>query len=278
MASLPGPDRAFFRELAGFIAKSRRGWVLVPEPSPQPLALSASKFGGVPHPAGREVWPKCPRCRVPLNFVLQLHRRQFSRMWFPKTKNLFQLFRCPNAYCKASKRRADRFMLAGFQRTLPGKHAPLVRPVVDLKSRFQYYEEQIAEHGFCVVHVNDYPSSCIEALEDWWGDGWSKFQEKYTRFPDYNPFVNDWFYEGEFWSQIENKVGIKVAGLPSWQQGGSPPKCRCGQVKEFIFQLASVYGNLGDHAEISIGDAGNIYYFVCKVCGEDSLESFWDCG
>lgn len=28
---------------------------------------------------------------------------------------------------------------------------------------------------------------------------------------------------------------------------------------------------------IMIGDLGNIYFYVCKSCGETSIESYWDC-
>jgi len=62
--------------------------------------------------------------------------------------------------------------------------------------------------------------------------------------------------------------------------------CECGKKKRFIFQLSSddpEEKNNNAKAEVisphhmMIGDAGRIYFYVCEDCGEDTVESYWDC-
>lgn len=243
----------------------------------KPLRISESKFGGTPYPGDRDQWPTCPTCDVPLNFVLQLHKRRFTGMYFPRNKNLFQIFRCPNAYCDADDDAADRFMTSTFHQTRPGRRVPLKRPEFDPEEYFDYPENPIPEHSFRIHRVADYPSY-YEGREEWWGKKWVRFQNKYTS-DDPLATYDAWFYEDDFWSRIKNRVGIKIAGLPSWQQSGYPPHCTCGRKKKFIFQLASIYDFQRDADwQISIGDAGNVYHFVCPPCGEKSLQTCWDCG
>lgn len=90
---------------------------------------------------------------------------------------------------------------------------------------------------FVAEKIDDYPS-CGEGRSSWWGKSWDKFYNKYTTefetFDDWDR--DDWSYSADFWDLIPNREGIKIDGLPSWQQGGYPPKCSCGQIKEFIFQ------------------------------------------
>jgi len=78
----------------------------------------------------------------------------------------------------------------------------------------------------------------------------------------------------------------KIGGYPSFTQPSFYPVCACGNEKEFFFQLSSedteagvvnpVPDNWSPH-HIMIGDLGNIYFYVCKSCGESSIESYWDC-
>lgn len=70
--------------------------------------------------------------------------------------------------------------------------------------------------------------------------------------------------------------GTKVFGYPDYVQGFPYPICNCSKTKEFLFQLSSKEENTG-HG-ILIGDAGNIYWYFCKDCGEKSIESNRDCG
>ena len=48
-----------------------------------------------------------------------------------------------------------------------------------------------------------------------------------------------------------------------------------------MFEAYINHGSSHSHGEmyphgIMIGDVGNIYYFVCKKCGENTIEPYWD--
>jgi hypothetical protein len=73
-----------------------------------------------------------------------------------------------------------------------------------------------------------------------------------------------------FFAQCVTKCG----GYPSWIQCPQELMCKCGKKKEFFFQLSSDRKSHG----LMICDLGNIYYSVCRECGEKSVESRWDCG
>ena len=82
------------------IAKYKRSaTVLHPQTSNVPLSIAVSKFGGTPNLMGFDTYPYCDCCNTALNFVLQLYKDEFTELYFPEDKNLFQLFRCPNGDC-----------------------------------------------------------------------------------------------------------------------------------------------------------------------------------
>ncbi len=102
--------------------------------------------------------------------------------------------------------------------------------------------------------------------------------------------LSDNFKEKLADNQLERYVAkphTKIGGYPGFIQNVFYPKCTCGRIKEFLFQLSSddtdeksKYKNgtihWSDHG-IMIGDVGNIYYYICTNCGEKSIESYWDC-
>jgi uncharacterized protein YwqG len=69
-----------------------------------------------------------------------------------------------------------------------------------------------------------------------------------------------------------NQAGLnpKLGGDPDWQQGDETPNCSCSQPMTFYGQLDCI----GD--EISLGDCGTIYVFVCMDCLE--TKSVLQCG
>ena len=91
----------------------------------------------------------------------------------------------------------------------------------------------------------------------------------------------------EFFEKFPSISHTKLGGYPSFIQDPYSPICKCGRIKEFLFQLSSddrEYGATYSHTKIywsdhgiMIGDAGNIYYYICTHCGEKSIESYWDC-
>src|SRR5688572_33483380 len=61
---------------------SKPAILLRPHKSLIPLNYSASKFGGTPNLNGFDVFPHCDACDAPLNFVLQLYKRDFPGHYF----------------------------------------------------------------------------------------------------------------------------------------------------------------------------------------------------
>ncbi|WP_162847134.1 YwqG family protein [Mucilaginibacter gracilis] len=77
----------------------KRAVILNPRTTAGPINPKLSKFGGAPNLNGLDTYPCCDVCDRPLNFVLQLYQRDFPEHYYPKGKDLFQLFRCPNSTC-----------------------------------------------------------------------------------------------------------------------------------------------------------------------------------
>lgn len=257
-------QKQFRADAQRFVDRSGESWRLSFERSARALRPSESKFAGDPYPGALVDWPDCPSCEVPLNFVLQLHQRRFHQMWFPRGKNLFQVFRCPNPRCELGDLCADRYTLSLFARTESGCRRKLVYPDIDIEEHL-VDEPDFPNHVGGRIRsrrVRDYPTG-YEDSQAWWGKSWIRFRDLYGGHGDCD------------WSVVEqhypNASGTKIGGFASWQQGGFPIECDCGRKKKFVFQLASGWIDI-------IGDDGNLYFFVCKRCGEDSLVTTWDCG
>lgn len=241
---------------------------LHPQTASEPLSTAISKFGGTPNLFGFNSYPCCDSCSTPLNFVLQLYKEEFQQLYFPENKNLFQLFRCPNGNC-------------------PGAYAD--NYYYDLKM-FVYYHKV----DKTVNNLIKMPDEYLSGMEPPVPDCFLKPVEL-TDFPTYEEYADEM-------NSIEKVYGetmydyfmdvycaeqrTKIGGYPSFAQSSHYPLCSCGKQKEFFFQLSSDDQEEGviDPApdqwsphHIMIGDLGNIYFYVCKNCGENSIESYWDC-
>lgn len=252
------------KEIQRFRDRPGKAWLLDMQPSSELPGPSRSKFGGYPYAGSLKSWPECPDCVLPLNFVLQLHQRQFPAMWFPRQRNLFQLFRCPNARCGGIGPHGDRHMLGLFSETKQGERRTLPYPDVDVEESLELSNaDELPVFEAIKIgprQVHDYPLDG----EAFWGPSWARFVERYRQY--------EWFRDEQFNPRVANVEGTKVGGFPSWRQGSPswPVDCNCGRSKTFIFQLACENG-------ITIGDMGGVYFFVCIRCGVKSLESRWDC-
>jgi uncharacterized protein YwqG len=255
--------------VVNIVAKySRQATVLNPHRSANTLSALLSKFGGKPNLAGFTEYPCCTTCNTPLNFVIQLYQKDFPELYFPSNRNLFQVFRCPNFNCADAC--SDTFES-------------------DLKLLIRYVEHE----GTTLVEL-DKPSTMQNDLENEVPDC-QLTPIKSPDFPiydDYGAEVNDMEKNfGEdltevFFDTYTSTSRTKIGGYPSFTQSPHYPICDCGDTKEFFFQLASddreegienpAPNNWSPHG-LMFGDVGNIYFYVCRSCGDKSIETYWDC-
>jgi len=242
--------------------------LLRPHQSSDVLGFDKSKMGGVPNLQGFQSWPTCRVCRTPMNFVMQLYQEDFEKFYFPPGKNIFQVFRCPNIDCLNNFNESyDLLTEAYYHHVSRVTNKPLEKPVIQKSD----LEKEVPDCFFKPQETKDYPN--------------------YQEIPGYDEFDRkhgNTDTDNLFWAEFQPRTGTKVYGYPSWSQDPDVPRCSCGNEKDFIFQLSSEdledgqewpppSGEWSPHG-IMIGDVGSLFFFVCKSCGEKTLETKWDCG
>jgi uncharacterized protein YwqG len=262
------PEEFFnLNEVKALIGKYKRPATLLhPRKSETPIGYKESKFGGLPNYAGFDAYPCCDSCKTPLNFVLQLYKKDFPGFYFPGGMELFQLFRCPNNECAEDFSEYADHKMFHYYFTATENNKSLVKPSHNLTDTEDevpdcYLKPQVIDD---YPHYEDYDENDLDIYETYDEELSELFNEKYTVAPR-----------------------SKFGGYPSYTQSPAYPTCTCGKLKEFFFQLSSEDledgveelpspGEWSDHG-IMIGDLGNIYYYVCKACGPATIESNWDC-
>lgn len=253
-------------EVKALVARYRRSAiVLAPSKSEVPISSGDSKFGGIPNLEGFAGYPLCPACSTPLNFVLQLYKKDIPEFYFPEQSNLFQLFRCPNYDCPDASNGKYDLPTLHFYFSSDGRTKEIAYPGHNLKDA----EQPVPD---CTLHPivkddypnpDDYEEGTMEALE-------KKFGEELCEL---------------YWDTYSAIPHTKIGGYPAFTQFPHYPFCSCGNKKELFFQLSSddatkeaKFPNFqwSPHG-IMIGDVGNIYFFVCRSCGSDTIETYWDC-
>lgn len=238
--------------------------LLRPKKTSDSLPFSTSKMGGTPNMTLFDTWPTCDVCHTPLNFVLQIYKDDFSEFYFPDNANIFLLFRCPNYLCEeAFSDKFDLKMFWFYGNVSADKTKDLKKPVITLED----YEEPLPECGFNPMQTIDYPHYG-EQMEDW-----QKFEDKYI----YDVDIFD-----SFMSKYQPKVGTKINGFPDWIENPAYPVCSCGNTKEFFLQLSSEEYEEGEdmiewppYAAV-MEENGSMFFFVCKQCGLESIETVWE--
>ncbi len=246
---------ACIAEIRGLLPR-RRAISMNPVRSRRDLSVARSKMGGSPDLSGLGYWPHCEACGSHMIFVMQIYRRDFPRFPFPPKASLFSIFRCPYPDCPNTSDAADRRLLMMY--LAPGKWVSPYPPAVPSN-----YEQPISQCVFRPSLFWDRPSSL-----NWRSMSpqiMSLFRRLSTQLGENGAL--------RVKRSITARQTIKIGGFPSWQQHFLTPVCPCGKPKEFVFQLSS-----GQPHGLMIGDAGNIYFFVCKACGPRTMESCWDCG
>lgn len=242
--------------------------LLRPHKADDEINWTESKFGGIPNLESFSEYPKCDSCGSSLNFVFQLYKKDFPEFYYPDNANIFQLFRCPNDDCPDSYNEFyDHKMLHYFSNTKCQVNNDFKKPENNLKN----FEAEIPDSYLKPKKVIDFPNFDDFEENDFVDIG-EKFGEKLSE---------------EFMDKYCAIANSKILGYPSYTQSPFYPECNCGKTKEFLFQLSSDETEEGVESPpnpsdwsshgIMIGDVGNIYYYICKDCGEESIESNWDC-
>lgn len=247
-------------EVKPFLRVKKEATLLRPERAPHALPFSVSKVGGIPNLNLVAEWPRCPACGSPLNFVLQLYRKEFPEFYFPGDDNIFLLFRCPDFFCKGSKEgESDMTMVFTYGVAGTDTNKSFERPELTVEEP----EGELPECSFNPEKTLDYPS-----YEEGNKEHYEKLGEKYFDDTD--------FFE-EFLEKYQPKAGLKLNGFPTWVHAPHYPVCTCGEKKEQFLQITSEDSldppfEWPPHYELT-GDLCNLYFFVCRKCGPDSIET-----
>lgn len=264
-------EEQFFQrpDIARLITQYRKTTTLLrPHLAVAPLPANSSKFGGDFDGSLLAEYPRCKACQTPLNFVLQLYRKDFPDFYFPGNADLFQLFRCPNDDCPdAFSEQYDHVMHPFFGKADPAGSRRWIRPSMTGEN----LEPAIPDCRLQPEQVEDFPN-----YDDFDGDDFVNIERTYG---------NDW--AEVFMATCASIQRTKFGGYPSFTQSPVYPVCTCGKTKTFFFQLSSEDPEDGVESPpppdqwnplgIMIGDVGNIYFYVCKRCGVETVESNWDC-
>jgi hypothetical protein len=264
------PEQFFESQYIKYLLEKYRRFTIVlnPQRSDKPIDTRKSKLGGTADFSCFKSYPRCTVCDTPLNFVLQLYKKDFPDFYYPNDSNLFQLFRCPNEDCpEAFSDKHDHKMFCFYFNDNESKAKELIKPV----DNRNYLEPEGPDCYLKPKAEEDFPN-----YDDFEGEEFSAIEEK---------FGNDF---SELFMETYAAINhTKLGGYPSFTQYPFHPTCSCGKRKDFFFQLSSE--DLEEGVEyppppnkwsahgIMIGDAGNLYFYVCKSCGPQTIETYWDC-
>lgn len=209
-------------------------------------AVTASKFSGTPYLEPGEEHPRCPNCRKPLQFFIQLDLEKLPEpIGEAYGTGLLQLFYCTGAepLCEVE-----------CQAFFPFSKSVLVRIIQPQDNKTQTLRPAPADSfppklitGW--EEIDDYPNSeegralGIVLADDQWD---SLIDQDYPR------------------------TGDKLAGYPAWVQGVEYPDCPiCGETMRLVFQIDSE-----DNLPFMFGDVGCGHITQCRA-HKDHLAFGW---
>lgn len=245
-----GREYSRMKEAAPLIAATVETTLLKPRKARR-TPPDASKLGGTPDLRGAAGRPACGACRKPMQFVLQLTKKDFPAFPFPKKETLFSLWRCAQEECSSTPgERSDRPIAWRF--TAPSGTAPEAAPETQFSEGFR-----IEPCRFLPRRETEYGNEHSHPRE------WERLAKK---------IGDDAAYE-DFAEAYPTYAETKIDGYPTWIQPPDVPKCRsCRNSKSFLMQLCS-----DEKSGLMHGDGGTIYFFHCRDCGPESIETRWDC-
>ncbi|MDY7007605.1 MAG: DUF1963 domain-containing protein [Cyanobacteriota bacterium] len=207
--------------------------------------LTASKFAGKPWLAKDEQWPKCPHCKNPLQFFLQLNLNTLPEA----LKNEFGSGILQMFYCTDEELPCD----CDYEGWEPFSDIHLIR-IIQPEVEVQDVEIPEIDNIFPPKLIVDW-----QQLEDY------PLSEEAAEF---GVELNDKLFERNFPTE-----GDKLAGWPLWIQGIEYPNCPiCTEKMRLVFQLDS-----NDNLPFMFGDSGCGHITQCKY-HKSQVAFGWACG
>ena len=271
----PSVDIAqLFPELAPLAKETVR---LHPRRGPEP-GIAESKVGGTFLWPADEPWPVCPEHNDFYVTVIQIRAEEVPEVGFPDGKNLFQLLWCPEYHDETYTTQSKIFW-----RNTEEIQNPLIN-----EFRPKSYEEHSIPTVcyFSPEKVLEYPSAY---------DNSEELDDKISQWEGED---NEGFYERE----LSVAEGTKIGGHAYWIQAPQTPICNCGQDMEHLLTVASwEFSGMEDSrwcpiedkniwttnrqqietvrnaTGLMLGDAGSIYYFICRHCKDWPIEWVFQC-
>ncbi len=286
----PAPRIDIAAAIPAFAALAKQTVRLHPRSGSEP-PMNASKLGGRFLWSQDESWPICtePKGEREESFspphehmyvpVLQLRRDEFPELAFPDGTNLFQLLWCPNNHELSHSPVRKVFWRAEIEITDPLERMPHPTPVEEeyLPRPCQLHPERVTEYP----GGSDLPEVLSGTLQQW--------EEENEN-------------ESIYFSELSTAPGTKLGGYPNWIQGTWTLDCDCGHIMEHLLPIASeeVFGRewlrwcpieelqvgyrylyalqaANRSTGIMLGDAGNLYVFICRHCQNWPVASIMQC-
>jgi hypothetical protein len=260
-------------------------------------ANDASKMGGEFIWPVSEPWPHCEEHDCPYVTVLQLSRSDTPELGFPEHADLFQLLWCPNDHANAEPSYAPASR-AFWRRRADIQDALASRPAVGV------HDENYVPVP-CVLHperVTEFPDAAeiLESFPDLGEkiESCAQLQAAIKTITAYQFSDTSLLYQ--YWLSVAG--GTKVGGYPPWVQDPERRSCQCGHEMDYLLTIASAEfnggtwgrwlaqeerhvwgGNYDKRAavqcapQISLGDMGNLNYFVCRKCDGWPMTAVFQC-
>ena len=247
---------------------------LLPTAAARPLALSASKIGGMLAWPKAEAWPAGKGSRF--TPVIQLRRDEYPEISFPANTDLFQVLWPPSfgALFAGRDPKGNQLVTATvrWRKLLPEDQCLPAPPALRAEPGYAPAE--------CELHperVTEYPSSFDQVFPP--SFEWSQF-----------PLPAEWrdMYDNSFrlfWDEeLARAPGTKVLGWGFWVQDGLfPPACdSCGSKMTLLLSIASAsvellnirsrWGNpyranrLEKSTGLELASSGYVYFHYCTTC------------
>lgn len=201
---------------------------------------------------------KCEYCDQPMCLILEVYKSDFEDFYFPADTDYAQIKTCYEEECDGEESHDIKFYISY------GK-------IENLKLNTENIETHIPsvylspERSFEIPYQTYESAEQLEIIEQMGVEA----------------------YEVAIYENVA-RIGTKLNGdVFSWH-GIDIPICDCGDKKAHILQISSYepcihpdekrpYYEWDSSMGVFVGDCGNYHFFVCKKCGDKTMEHVWDC-